>query len=170
MSQAIRNAVDHGIESPAERERLGKPRQGRISMATRQTEESLVVEIADDGAGIDWNALVEAARERGIEGLSGEKLLFFQGLSSRSEVTDLSGRGVGMSALQHACEAEGGAIRVASARGSGTTVTMTFRRPVVKLGALTAELEHRFSLVPRTRAEGSGPRSVPPGIRAASGG
>jgi chemotaxis protein histidine kinase CheA len=56
VAHAIRNAVDHGIESPAEREWLGKPRQGRISMATRQTEESLVLEIGDDGAGIDWKA------------------------------------------------------------------------------------------------------------------
>jgi two-component system chemotaxis sensor kinase CheA len=148
-THAIRNAVDHGIEPAELREQRGKPRQGRITLATRETSDALVLVIEDDGGGVDWDALAEAARQRGLSGVPRERLLFLDGLSSRAEVTELSGRGVGLAALLQACEAEGGAIDVKSTPGVGTTFTMSFRRPVVKLGALAAELERRWSFLPR---------------------
>jgi two-component system chemotaxis sensor kinase CheA len=165
-AHAIRNAVDHGIEPAELREERGKPRQGKVSLSTRETTDALVLEIKDDGGGIDWAALEEIAHQRGVSGVPRERLLFLDGLSTRSEVTDLSGRGVGLSALLQATEAEGGTIEVSSTAGVGTTFTLTFRRPVVKLGTLTKELERRWSFIPREAADSSGTLRVAPSEKA----
>jgi hypothetical protein len=79
-----------------------------------------------------------------------EELLFMDGVSSRSEVTQTSGRGVGMSAVRHACEVEGGRLEVITTIGRGTAFRFIFRPPVVKPGALAARLERRWSLLPES--------------------
>jgi hypothetical protein len=95
-----------------------------------------------------------------VEGIAPEKLIFVEGLSSREQATELSGRGVGMSALRQACEENGGSVQVSFVPNGGTTLLLSFPRPVVKLGALAEKLERRWSLLPRTRETESGTQRV----------
>jgi two-component system chemotaxis sensor kinase CheA len=120
----VRNAVDHGIESVEERRLAGKPESGRIRLTARRDDRSVQIAVSDDGRGIDWSAIAAKAEAMGLAARRHEDLvaaLFVDGLSSRTDVTDLSGRGVGLSALQQACRALGGAITVQSEKGVGTT-------------------------------------------------
>jgi two-component system chemotaxis sensor kinase CheA len=126
---AVRNAVDHGIESQDARVAAGKPALGRLALRTFQQSESLVVEVADDGRGIDWSAVAEKAARIGLPAASESDLevaLFADGLSTAARTTDVSGRGVGMGALLHGTRALGGRISIDSAEGRGTVVRMTF--------------------------------------------
>jgi len=151
LIHVLRNAVDHGAQTESERLALGKPKATQIELITERTDASFVVCIQDDGRGVDRAALLEAAR-RVRPDLSQdtalEELLFMDGVSSRSEVTQTSGRGVGLSAVRQACLAEGGRVEVTTELGRGTAFRFIFRLPVVKPGALAARLERRWSLLP----------------------
>ncbi|MEM6931614.1 MAG: ATP-binding protein, partial [Myxococcota bacterium] len=129
LVHVVRNAVDHGIETPEQRVQRGKSRQGRIDFATRFENAELVVEIRDDGAGIDWDRLRQRAREKGVADVDAgapHRLLFVDGLSTMDEVTQLSGRGVGMGALLRVVEELQGRIVVDTERGVGTTFQFRF--------------------------------------------
>jgi len=126
----LRNAIDHGIEQPAERERDNKPPRGRILIQARCTEQGKAeILIQDDGRGIDCQALQEAALRDGyltaeqVSQLGDEEalqLIFRSGLSTRREVSHLSGRGLGMAIVQEQIEKLGGQIRVSSQAAQGT--------------------------------------------------
>jgi two-component system chemotaxis sensor kinase CheA len=118
-----RNAVDHGIEPSAVREAAGKTARGGLAFAARRTETGMTISISDDGGGIDWDALATKARARGLGADSHEALvdaLFADGVSTRGEVSDVSGRGVGLAALRDCVRSMGGEVRVESTRGKGT--------------------------------------------------
>ena len=128
-----RNAVDHGIEPPAERVAAGKPPEGRIELRTEQVGDEVVIELSDDGRGIDPDRVRESAVEAGrlspeaAEELTDEEtydLLFEAGVSTAEEVTDVSGRGVGMDVVGHRIAALDGSVEVESERGRGTTVRL----------------------------------------------
>jgi HPt (histidine-containing phosphotransfer) domain-containing protein len=119
----MRNAVDHGIEMPEERARAGKAGAGSLSLRAYETDGYQVVEIEDDGRGVDWTAVAEKARNMGLPDATKEDLLaalFHGGLSTKSSITELSGRGVGVSAVHRACVAMGGEVRLSSENGHGT--------------------------------------------------
>lgn len=128
LTHAVRNAVDHGIEDGDTRLSRGKPLEGHLVLRTEQTEDGAVlVEVSDDGGGIDFEGLREAARRRGLPSETREDLLeafFADGISTREQATDVSGRGVGMAALREACLALGGVVQVATAAGKGTTLSL----------------------------------------------
>ncbi|HEY6179370.1 MAG TPA: ATP-binding protein [Kofleriaceae bacterium] len=129
LVHAVRNAVDHGIEDPAVRAAAGKPASAKVTLATQHIGDALVVEVRDDGGGIDWDAVRTTAQHRGLaHDTRGDlvEALFHDGLSTRSEVTQLSGRGVGLGAVRSACRAAGGQIELLSEPGRGTTVRCTF--------------------------------------------
>ena len=129
FNHTVRNAVDHGLESSGERASYGKSPIGIVTLRTVVRDERFVVEIADDGRGIDWDALARNAEARGIAAGTPEKVqaaLFRQGVSTAVEVTDLSGRGIGLGAVQAATQQLGGRLEIQSARGLGTTLRMTF--------------------------------------------
>jgi len=129
LIHAVRNAVDHGVESPAVRAASGKPATARVTLTTRRDGYALVVEVRDDGAGVDWDAVRASAARCGLPHETRAELveaLFHDGLSTRSEVTQLSGRGVGLSAVRSACRSAGGAIDLASEPGRGTCIRCTF--------------------------------------------
>jgi two-component system chemotaxis sensor kinase CheA len=125
----IRNAIDHGIEPPTDRSKAGKPKAGRIALAARREAGKLVIDIEDDGVGIDWEAIRRRGASLGLPSATHENLvaaLFAEGLSTARAVTELSGRGVGMAALRSAVLALDGHISVKSERGLGTRLSMTF--------------------------------------------
>lgn len=128
----VRNAVDHGLEHAVEREELGKSESGSIRIETRIEADDLLVEVADDGRGIDWDAVRARAVDLGLPAETPGDLvaaLFADGFSTAREVTAWSGRGVGMGALRAAAAELGGSVEVESALGQGTKVRFHFPRP-----------------------------------------
>jgi signal transduction histidine kinase len=125
----VRNAVDHGLEDSEERIRAKKAPVGTLELKTFRENDAIIVEVRDDGRGVDWDAVKRRAKELGLPCATQEdltELLFADGFSTRSQVSDLSGRGVGMSSVRRACEARGGQISVHSERGRGTTLQCRF--------------------------------------------
>lgn len=131
----VRNAIDHGIESASTREACGKPAAGRVSLTFHREGDTIAACLRDDGAGMDPGRIRRAALERGAltaeaaEGLADAavlRLIFAPGFSTVEIVTELSGRGVGMNAVEIAVEALRGTIDVESVHGAGTAFTMRF--------------------------------------------
>jgi len=125
----LRNAVDHGIEDQLTRKGQGKSPTGRLTLSVSADDGSVTITAEDDGAGLDWDALRERAAEHGLPSDTEDDLvqaLFTDGLSTATEVTDVSGRGVGMAAVRAATEELGGRIHVLSRRGVGTRMSFTF--------------------------------------------
>ncbi len=125
----IRNALDHGLERPDERLAAGKSETGHLTLSTELQQGRLRITIEDDGAGIDWDAVRAAAERRQLPATSTadlKKVLFADGLSSRSTASLVSGRGVGLAAVRAATQALGGEIDVDSTRGKGTRFVFTF--------------------------------------------
>jgi two-component system chemotaxis sensor kinase CheA len=140
LLHVLRNAVSHGAEPEDLRLEAGKPPRSRIVLRARRNGDRVVVEVEDDGRGIDPAAIRRAAAERGVasaddlERMSDAEaveLIFAPGFSTASEVTDLSGRGVGMDAVRSAVERLGGQASVRSSRGRGTTVHISLPLTVV---------------------------------------
>ncbi|MBI0537591.1 chemotaxis protein CheA [Roseomonas sp. KE2513] len=130
----LRNALDHGIESPAERAAAGKPRAGRIALRASRGGVGILVEMSDDGRGMDPARLRAVAVARGLldpaaaavlDDDAALDLVFRPGFSTAGTVTDVSGRGVGMDAVRTAVEALGGRVALLSAPGAGATVRLT---------------------------------------------
>jgi len=129
----VRNAVDHGIESPEQRRAAGKPEQAHITLEATRAGDRLAIDVRDDGRGIDPAAIRAKARERNvmapedIDALSDDQsiqLIFSAGLSMASAVTDISGRGVGMDVVRNTVEQLGGRTTVTSTVGAGTSVRL----------------------------------------------
>lgn len=129
----IRNAVDHGIESPEEREKLKKERSGMVEISSWNEGDRIVVEIKDNGRGIDWQKVSKAAVKKGfispkVENELNENeiadLLFIPGFSTSSIITDVSGRGVGLDVVKRNLEELKGIVSISSSIGQGTTVRM----------------------------------------------
>ncbi|PSQ02116.1 chemotaxis protein CheA [Halobacteriales archaeon QS_5_68_33] len=137
LMHIIRNAVDHGIESPAEREAAGKPPAGQVELRASRERDHVVIEVADDGAGLDVEEIHRQAIERGVRSpeeleamdrSSMYDLVFHPGFSTAEEVTDTSGRGVGMDVVHDTVTQLDGSVNVESTAGEGTTVSL--RLPV----------------------------------------
>ncbi|WP_038037645.1 chemotaxis protein CheW [Thermorudis peleae] len=130
----LRNAVDHGIESPERRVAFGKPSKGRITVRASREGSHLVIEVSDDGKGIDFEAVRAKAVERGFisareAAALGEaeltSLLLRPGFSTRDQATELSGRGVGLDVVAVRMQELGGNLTISSTPGQGTTVRLT---------------------------------------------
>ena len=129
----IRNSVDHGLEMPEERIKAGKPERGLITLKAYHRGGNIVIEIADDGRGLDRRKILDKAFRVGLahsdEGLSDQeiyKMIFMPGLSTAGKVTDVSGRGVGMDVVKRAVEKLRGKIEIESAVGEGTRFITRF--------------------------------------------
>ncbi len=127
----IRNSIDHGVETPAEREAKGKPRTGNIHLSAVHSGDSVLITIRDDGAGLNVDAIRAKAVERRIIAANAEmsdreiwQLIFAPGFSTASKITSVSGRGVGMDVVKQAIEGLRGSIDVKSDPGRGTSITL----------------------------------------------
>jgi two-component system chemotaxis sensor kinase CheA len=123
LGHVSRNAVDHGIETPSERVAAGKPAVGTLALSTRIEEGEVVIEIHDDGRGIDWELLASKARSQGHPTSTHEQrvaALLADGVTTRDDADESSGRGVGLAAVHAAAIASGGRIEIESRPGEGT--------------------------------------------------
>jgi two-component system, chemotaxis family, sensor kinase CheA len=135
LPHMLRNAIDHGIEKPAERESISKPPEGRIAVRFMQSSDAFVVEVEDDGRGMDPDAILEKALRRDIvteeEGARMGRnerlaLIFRAGFSTKDEATAVSGRGVGMDIVAAVIERHRGRIDIETRRGAGSRFTLRF--------------------------------------------
>jgi chemosensory pili system protein ChpA (sensor histidine kinase/response regulator) len=131
LEHMLRNSLAHGIEAPADRIAAGKPESGRISISLRQEGNEIALVITDDGTGLDVERLRRKAEENGLLQPGQDvpeaelmQLVFVSGLSTAREVTELSGRGIGMDVVKSEIAAVGGRIDIASTRGQGTAFTV----------------------------------------------
>jgi len=137
LMHIIRNSLDHGIEAPDEREAAGKPRQGTVTLRASRERDHVIIEVEDDGAGLDVEHIQQQAEEQGVRSADELEamddsaiydLIFHPGFSTATEVTDVSGRGVGMDVVHDTVTQLDGSVSVDSTPGEGTTVSL--RLPV----------------------------------------
>jgi two-component system, chemotaxis family, sensor kinase CheA len=154
LTHVVRNAIDHGIESPAERVARGKPEQGTVGMRATHRGGSVIIEVSDDGRGIDRDRVIAKARELGMaadESMSDEQvfeILFAAGFSTAKEVTNLSGRGVGMDVVRRNITALGGSVAIASAKGEGTVITIQLPLTLAVLDGMIVSVADEQYIIP----------------------
>jgi two-component system chemotaxis sensor kinase CheA len=157
LMHLIRNAIDHGIESPERRKELGKPPHGLIGLTAYQKGNHVVIDVSDDGAGMDPQRLRKKAVEKGIladdeaHEMSREDLLnlvFMPGFSTSEKVTDLSGRGVGMDVVKTNISKLGGVIDIHSEVGKGTVVMITLPITLAIISALVIRVAGQLYAIP----------------------
>jgi two-component system chemotaxis sensor kinase CheA len=162
LTHIIRNAVDHGIETPAERLKAGKREIGILAVAARQSGNQILIDIHDDGRGIDGARLVEKAISAGILDKADAALLtpreqlaliFEAGLSTAKQVTSISGRGVGMDVVRSIVERIGGIVEVDSKLGEGTRMTLRVPLTLTIIPALTVSIAGQHFAIPRAAIE-----------------
>ena len=153
----VRNAVDHGIETPEERKRAGKDPVGTIRLSATQSSGRLYVQVEEDGRGIDLEKVRQRAVERGLvaemvaEDLPAERiceLIFEPGISTRDEVTEVSGRGVGMDAVKRGVESLGGSVTLANRPGAGTLAEIELPTMVALQRVLVLEVGTERVVIP----------------------
>jgi two-component system chemotaxis sensor kinase CheA len=157
MMHIVRNAIDHGIETTADRDRTGKPAIGTLAVSAHQKGNHVVIELADDGHGIDSNLIREVAIRKGVlteqaaSDMARDELLnviFMPGFSTAREITDISGRGVGMDVVKTNITRLGGAVDIESEVGRGTKVTITLPITLAIISALLFEVRGRLFAIP----------------------
>jgi two-component system, chemotaxis family, sensor kinase CheA len=154
LTHVVRNAIDHGIESPADRVAAGKPEMGTVSMRATHRGGSVIIEVSDDGRGLDRARILAKARELGMpcdDAWSDTEvygLIFEAGFSTAKEVTDLSGRGVGMDVVRRNISSLGGTVAIASTTGHGTTITIQLPLTLAVLDGMVVSVEDEQYIVP----------------------
>ncbi len=160
----LRNAVDHGVEGAAQRIAAGKRPTGRVEVSARRERDQVILEISDDGRGMDPEALRRAAVARGAIGAEAaaalpeaEVLLLacLPGVSTTSEVTDVSGRGVGMDAVKRSAEAMGGSLSIQSRSGVGTRFTLRLPLTVAIQPVLLVRVGAEVLAIPVSKVHGA---------------
>jgi two-component system chemotaxis sensor kinase CheA len=159
LTHIVRNAIDHGIETPEAREAAGKPRYGSLKVSARQAGNQIIIEVSDDGRGIDGDALARKARALGlltpeqVDKLSAaqkQALVFSAGLSTAGEVTAISGRGVGMDVVRANIERIGGVVDIDSRLHQGVKLAIRVPLTLTIIPALTVSVNGQCFAIPRS--------------------
>lgn len=157
LTHMIRNAVDHGLESPDERSVAGKSAEGTVRLTARHRSGRIIIEVGDDGAGISRPRVRASATAKGLitpeATLSDEEidnLIFMPGFSTASEISDISGRGVGMDVVKRSVQALGGRITIASQPGQGSTFIMSLPLTLAVLDGMVVTVAGQTLVVPLT--------------------
>jgi two-component system chemotaxis sensor kinase CheA len=162
LTHVIRNAIDHGLETPAQRRAAGKREIGLLTLAARQSGNQIMIDIVDDGRGIDGGRLVEKAIAAGLIDAAEAarlsprercELIFEPGLSTADAVTAISGRGVGMDVVRANIERVGGAVELDSTPGVGTRLTIRVPLTLSIIPALTIGVAGQRFAIPRSSIE-----------------
>jgi len=158
----VRNSVSHGIEKPEERAKKGKPKTGTVTLRARNEKDTVIIEVQDDGDGIDANVIGKKAFEKGIITEDYLKraseddlimLIFEPGFSNAEAITEVSGRGVGMDVVKRATESIGGNIKVKTELGKGSTIQLFLPSSMAVKGALLFELNNQEYAVALSHTE-----------------
>ena len=156
------NAVDHGIELPDKRVALGKTATGTIHVYAEKVDERIEITVSDDGAGIDWDRVAEAAHALGLSVLQPDlsPVLFHPGFTTVEEATDFSGAGDGLPEALEAAEQVSGAVHIESSPGKGTAVTLTLPLSMVLQSVVVVALGDQFWGLPEAAVEAAMPLST----------
>ncbi len=157
LTHMIRNAVDHGIESPEKREASGKNPEGTVKLTAKHRSGRIVIELADDGAGINRERVRQKAIDNDLiaadSNLTDEEidnLIFMPGFSTADKISDISGRGVGMDVVKRSIQALGGRISISSRPGHGSTFTMSLPLTLAVLDGMVVTVAGQTLVVPLT--------------------
>jgi two-component system chemotaxis sensor kinase CheA len=162
MVHLIRNALDHGLEGPDERERAGKSRRGTVRLSASQRGERIVISVSDDGRGMNPDVLKRKAVEKGVidEAQAARltetecyELIFRAGFSTAATVSDISGRGVGMDVVKTRITELGGTLQVQSRLGRGSTLVLTVPLTLAILRVLMVRVGDRLLALPLSNVE-----------------
>ncbi len=155
LTHMLRNAIDHGIENPAARQEAGKPAQGTIRLSARHRSGRILIEIQDDGGGINSQRVLQTAIKRGVVSPDAvldeneiNELIFAPGFSTAEAVSDLSGRGVGMDVVRQAIQNLGGRVTIKSMPGKGTLFTLSLPLTLAVLDGMLIECRGSVVVVP----------------------
>lgn len=160
LSHLVRNAADHGLEDPQTREKAGKPARGKLTLTARRERDKVIVEVQDDGRGMDAQALRRKAvksaamTQEAADALSDDaayELAFLPGVSTRDDATEVSGRGVGLDAVQRKVESLGGKVSIRSVPGKGTTFVVELPLSVSMANLLLVQVGGELYGVPLHR-------------------
>jgi two-component system, chemotaxis family, sensor kinase CheA len=155
LMHLVRNSLDHGIEMPGDRERMGKNKEGMIKLNAHHEAGMIVIEITDDGKGLDADRLLEKGIEKGLV-KEGQKLshseifnlIFEAGFSMAKEISNISGRGVGMDVVRRNIEALRGSINISSEKGSGTTISIQLPLTLAIIDGFHVQVNQEDFIIP----------------------
>jgi len=156
LTHLVRNSLDHGIETPDKRRLAGKPERGTVLLRAFHQGGNVVIEVSDDGAGLDRQRILSKARERGLPAADSMtdqevwQLIFEPGFSTAEVVTDVSGRGVGMDVVKRNIHALGGGIDIQSAPNGGTRMSIRVPLTLAILDGLSVAVGEQIYIVPLT--------------------
>lgn len=154
LTHLVRNSIDHGIEMPAARAAAGKSEAGRLFLSAGHQGGNIVIEVADDGAGLNRERILAKAKQNGLavsDAMSDSdvwQLIFAPGFSTADVVTDVSGRGVGMDVVKRNITAMGGSVDIRSARGFGTTISISLPLTLAILDGMTIRCGEEIYILP----------------------
>ncbi|QOY93118.1 chemotaxis protein CheA [Massilia sp. UMI-21] len=154
LTHLVRNSIDHGIEMPAARAAAGKSEAGRLFLSAGHQGGNIVIEVSDDGGGLNRERILAKAAENGLavsDNMSDEEvwqLIFAPGFSTAEQVTDVSGRGVGMDVVKRNIAAMGGSVDIRSARGFGTTISISLPLTLAILDGMSIRSGEEVYILP----------------------
>ncbi|MGB6054767.1 MAG: chemotaxis protein CheA [Burkholderiaceae bacterium] len=154
LTHLVRNSIDHGIELPAERAKAGKSETGRLSLSAAHQGGNIVIEVTDDGGGLNREKILHKARRTGMPVTDDMpdaevwQLILAPGFSTAEQVTDVSGRGVGMDVVRQNIAAMGGAVDIRSSRGFGTTISISLPLTLAILDGMSVRVGDEIYILP----------------------
>jgi len=154
LTHLVRNSIDHGIEMPEVRKAAGKSEVGRLSLSAAHQGGNIVIEVNDDGGGLNREKILSKARERGLPVSDSMpdadvwQLIFAPGFSTADVITDVSGRGVGMDVVKRNITAMGGVVDIRSAKGFGTTISISLPLTLAILDGMSIKVGEEIYILP----------------------